>query len=243
MLTGFEALAREQDNAIRRPIACALLLTGPLMLCILGELFVMPSLWAGVLIALSVCCYGIDRVRWGVAFGLAAVFCRELALPYCLVAMALAWWHRRRGELLVWTAGLAAFFILFGLHCLYVSGLIDPADRAHPQGWLRLGGAGFVISTVQMNAYLLLLPQWVTALYFTAAMFGFAGWNTPMGERCGLSVCLFAIAFAVVGQEFNQYWGLLVAPLLCFGVVRFPASLRDVYCRAAAGSRFAIGAT
>ena len=35
-----------------------------------------------------------------------------------------------------------------------MSGLIDPADRAHAHGWLQLGGAGFVISTVQVNAYL-----------------------------------------------------------------------------------------
>jgi hypothetical protein len=39
-------------------------------------------------------------------------------------------------------------------------------------------------------------------------------------------------AFAVVGQNFNQYWGSLIAPLLCFGVARFPASLWDM-CRTA----------
>ena len=49
----------------------------------------MPSLWAGVLIGLSICAYGIDRPRTGVALGLAAVFIRELAMPYCLVAAAM----------------------------------------------------------------------------------------------------------------------------------------------------------
>ena len=48
-----------------------------------------------------------------------------------------------------------------------------------------------------------------------------------MGQRAGLTVCAFAVAFSVAGHEFNQYWGSLMAPLLCFGVVRFPASLRD----------------
>jgi hypothetical protein len=56
--------------------------------------------------------------------------------------------------------------------------------------------------------------------------------GTPLGTRIGLTVCLFLIAFAAVGQSFNQYWGALVAPLLCFGVVRFPMSLVDL-CRAA----------
>jgi hypothetical protein len=83
-----------------------------------------------------------------------------------------------------------------------------------------------------MNAYLLLLPPWVTALYFAAAMFGFAGWHTSLGTRIGLTTCLYVMAFAVAGQDFNQYWGSIIAPLLCFGVVRSPASMRDL-CRAA----------
>ena len=66
---------------------------------------------------------------------------------------------------------------------------------------------GFVISIAQMNAYLLLLPQWVTAIYLTAALVGLAGWNTPLGTRIGLAVCLYLMAFAAVGQSFNQYWG------------------------------------
>jgi hypothetical protein len=80
-----------------------------------------------------------------------------------------------------------------------------------------------------MTAYLLLLPQWVTALYFVAALLGLAGWHTPLGERVGLTLCLFAVAFACVGQEFNQYWGSLLAPLFCFGVARFPGSLADLW--------------
>jgi len=229
MLTTFESLAREEQNRLRRPIACGLLLTGPLMPCVLGDLFMFPVLWGGVLIALSICAYALDRPRTGVALGIAAVFFRELAMPYCLVAMAIAWWYKRRGELAWWIAGLALFTLCYGLHCLRVSQLITSADQLHKEGWVQFGGAAFVIATAQMNAYLLLLPQWVTALYFVAALFGFAGWHTPMGQRVGLTACAFVVAFAVAGQEFNQYWGSLTAPLLCFGVIRFPASLRDTW--------------
>ena len=209
-----------------------MLLTGPLLPTVLDDLFVVPVLWAGVFIALSVCAYGLNRPYLGVAFGLAAVFFRELALPYCLLGAGIAWWHGRRGELAAWLLGLAAWSAFFAWHWWQVSGLIAPGAIAHQQGWIQLGGAGFVISTAQMNAYLLLLPQWVTALYLVAAMVGLAGWSTPLGTRIGLSVCLYLAAFAVVGQSFNQYWGALIAPLLCFGVVRFPASLADL-CRAA----------
>jgi hypothetical protein len=236
LLLAFESVARDEGNRLARPIACALLLTGPLLPIVLGDLFVLPVLWAGVLIALSVSAYGINRPYWGVVFGLAAIFFRELALPYALLAAAIAWRHRRRGELLAWSLGLAAWLVFFGLHWLQVRSLITPHALAHREGWLQFGGAGFVISTIQMNAYLLLMPQWVTALYFTAAMFGFAGWCTPLGTRIGLTTCLFVAAFAVVGQNFNQYWGSLIAPLLCFGVARSPESLLDLW-RAAQANR------
>jgi hypothetical protein len=232
LVLGFELIAREENNALRRPVALALLMTGPLLPCIIGELFVMPMLWAGVLIALSICAYGVRRPGWGVALGLAAVFFRELALPYCLLAAVLALWYRRRTELLIWIVGLAAWGLFFLFHWSQVAPLIPPDAQAHCEGWLQLGGAGFVIATVRMNAYLLLLPTWVSALYFAAGMLGLAGWRTATGLRTGLTVCLFVVAFAFVGQEFNQYWGCLLAPLWCFGVLRAPASLRDLWQRA-----------
>jgi hypothetical protein len=231
ILAAFEALAREENNVIRRPLACALLLSGPLIPCVLGDLFVMPVLWAGVLVALSICAYGLERPRLGVALGLAAVFVRDLALPYCLLAAAIAYGNRRWKELAAWLLGLAAWGLFFALHWHQVSSLITPDARAHAEGWIQFGGAAFVISTAQMNTYLLLLPQWITALYLAGAMFGLAGWHTPLGLRCGLTVCLYLVAFAVVGHEFNQYWGSLLAPLLCFGVARLPASLHDAYSR------------
>ena len=228
MVAGFEALAREQGHGLGRPIGCALLLSGPMMPCVLGNGFVSPELWAGVLIALSICAYGLNRPYLGVVTGLAAVFFRELAMPYCVVAVGLAWHGGRQREVWAWTVGLGAWLVFYGLHCGEVLAWIPSGAVAHSQGWVRLGGAAFVISTVQMNAYLILLPQWVTALYFMASMLGLAGWHTPLGLRTGLTVSLFVTAFSMVGQEFNQYWGSLAAPLFCFGLVRFPGSLRDL---------------
>jgi hypothetical protein len=231
ILAAYEALSREGN--LWRARACSLLLTGPLALCLLGDIFVMPVIWAGVLIALSLCAYGLGRPNWGLMLALSAAFCRELALPYCLLCAALAWWHHRPRELAAWVAGLAAWGVYFGLHWLRVAQLTPPDALAHREGWIQFGGATFVLCTVQMNLYLLLLPQWVAALYFSAAMFGFAGWHTPLGQRVGLAASLFVAAFGVVGQEFNQYWGTLYAPLLCFGLVRFPGSLWDLWKAAA----------
>jgi hypothetical protein len=252
LLMAFEALAREENarqgigsepgrqtivdhrrprcvGPLLRPAACVLWLIGPVLPTILGDAFVMPVLWAGVLIGLSVCAYGVNRPWLGVTFGLAAVFFRELALPYCLLCAAMAWRQGRRTELAAWGLGLLAWLAFFALHWWQVSGLIAVGARAHRQGWIQFGGAEFVIATVRMNAYLLALPPWITAIYLVAAMVGLGGWSTPLGTRIGLSTCLFVVGFAVVGQSFNQYWGSLVAPLLCFGVARFPASLGDLW--------------
>ncbi len=40
---------------------------------------------------------------------------------------------------------------------------------------------------------------------------------------------LYLVVFLVVGKDVNQYWGTLIAPLLCFGVVRSQASLDDLW--------------
>jgi len=228
----FEAVAREREGHIGRPLATALLLTGPLMPCVLSDLFVMPVLWAGVLIGLSVCAYGTNHRAWAVVFGLAAVFLRELAMPYVAVAAGLALWQRQWRETAAWGTGLAAFAVCYGWHLVHVAGLIGPGDASHSESWLQLGGMGFLIAAAQMNAYLVLLPEWASALFLGAAVIGFAGWNTPLGQRVGLTACLFLAAFAAVGHDFNQYWGSLFAPLLCFGAARAPVSLRELWAAA-----------
>jgi hypothetical protein len=232
LLAAFEASSRQQSNIYRGALPLVLLMCGPLLPCLLGDLYVMPVLWAGMLIGLSVCAYGLERPYLGATAGVAAVFFRELALPYCLLGALLAAWQRRRGELLVWLAGMAGWACFFALHWLEVKQMIGPQAVAHREGWVQFGGLAFVQATMQMNACLLLLPQWVTALYFAAAMLGLAGWHSPLGLRTTLTVCLFAVAFSIVGHDFNRYWGLLVAPLVCFGVVRFPASLADLFAAA-----------
>ncbi len=59
-------------------------------------------------------------------------------------------------------------------------------------------------------------------------MLGLTGWDSPAGRRIAAATAGYAVGLSLVGQEFNQYWGALVAPLWCFGVARFPAVLRDL---------------
>jgi hypothetical protein len=216
-----------QEAGVRQAALGALLLVGAIMPCLLGDLVVMSELWSGVLIALSAVCFGIQRTTAGVVAAVAALFFRELAAPYVLVCLALAAGGRRYRELALWAAGLAAYAAFFGAHVWQVLPRASGADIAQVHGWIRFGGAGFLISTAQMNAFLIVLPQWVSAIYLPAVLAGCATWNTPAGRRIGWTIALYAIAFSAVGNDFNQYWGSMTAPLYCLAACRLPATIRQ----------------
>lgn len=231
-LLAIHLLARE--GQIGHGIFCGLLMVGAVLPCVLDDLYVMHELWAGVLIALSVLAHGLRRNGWAIALGFAALLVRELAAPYCVVCCLMAISERRWREVSAWGVAAVAYAIWYGMHIGQVLPRIGPNALAHTDGWVRFGGAAFVVSVAQVNAYLLQLPQWVTGIYLALAMIGFAGWTTPWGQRAGLTAAVYLGGFAIIGNPFNQYWGSLIAPLLCLGVAQAPAAFRDLWQRATA---------
>ncbi len=220
------------DQGLRRGIFCGLWLVGALLPCFLGDLYVMHELWAGTLILISVLAYGRDRWVWGAALGFAALTFRELAAPYCGLCLAMAVADRRRKEVGFWGVAGVVYAVGYAVHISQVLPRIAPDAHSHTDGWLCLGGAAFVISLAQMNAFLLLLPQWITALCLAAALVGFAGWTAPWGRRVVLAASLYLALFAAVGQPFNQYWGAMITPLLCLGIAQAPTALTTLWRQA-----------
>jgi hypothetical protein len=43
-----------------------------------------------------------------------------------------------------------------------------------------------------------------------------------------MAAATYVLLFGFVGQDFNQYWGSLIAPLLCLGLAWSAAALRDL---------------
>ncbi len=226
----FGLLADEAD--LGPAILAVLLLMGALLPCFLGRPVLSAELWSGVLLALSAVSFGRGQRAAGVIAGVTALVFRELAAPYCLLCIGLAAAERRWRELAWWSVGLAGYGLFYAFHLSQVLPRITPEATAHADGWLRFGGAGFLISTAQMNAFLLLLPQWVTGIYLACALLGAATWNTPAGRLIGGTVALYVVAFSVVGNDFNQYWGSQIAPLLCLPAALAPAALRQLWRRA-----------
>jgi hypothetical protein len=225
MLAAYAAVQREGGTS--RAAAAVLLLAGVFLWCVDGDAFLAQELWAGLLIALSICAYALGRRRAGMAAGLGALFFRELALPYCIIALGLAARQKRWREAAGWLCGLLAYAVFLTYHAFQVSARISPGDRL-PGSWVQFGSIPFLLATCRMNQFLLVLPLWVSALYLPLSLFGLAGWRGEMGLRCALTACAYVAAFAVLGQPFNDYWGLLYAPLLPFGLVWAPTAVRDL---------------
>jgi hypothetical protein len=206
-------------------LVLALLLVGVLAWCIDGQAFLAQEVWVAVLLTLALACYGLDRPWLGLAACAAALFIRELALPFTVLAAWRAWREGRRREVLAWAVVWTGFVAFFAWHAARVAAVAPAVPAEATDSWLQWGGLGFVLRTVQMNQWLFNLPLWVSALVFPLALAGLLGWDDRKGALAALTVLVYAGAFLVVGKPFNIYWGLLFAPALPFGIVRAPRAL------------------
>jgi hypothetical protein len=221
---------RLMDETAGRATALLLvvILTLSLAACAAPGAVLFAEVPAGVLILLSALAYGLGRPGWGLLAAVAALFLRELAAPYILVSIWLAWRQGRRRELVAWALALAAYGAYFLWHAGMVQAQLGPADVAYPEGWVQWGGLGFMLSTAAFNGLLVAQPIWVTAIVLPLSLVGLAGWRGPMASRIGLTVGAYLLLFLVIGKPFNTYWGALYTPLLMFGLAQFPAAARDL---------------
>ena len=163
---------------IVRALVCSALLTGCLAWCVKGDTFFYTEVWAGALIALSALAYGVGQRALGAVAGLAALFFRELALPYCIVSLLLAGWERNRRESLFWIIGLAVYGVFMIWHVLQVIPRIPSTGEAFGfQNRLHFGGMPFVLGTCRMNLFLTVAPAWVSAFYLSLSLLGLASWQ------------------------------------------------------------------
>jgi hypothetical protein len=228
-LMAYATLARQGSGPVASAVAL-LLMMGTFSYSFIGDTYLYYELWAGTLIALSICAYDLGRRPLGVATGLLALFLRELALPYALISWLIAWRQGRRREAAAWAVGLAFYSVSLILHILAVMPRI-PAARGTFNGssWVHFGGPAFLLATCRINLLLLASPPWVVALYLPLCLLGLLGWRGETSLRIGLIVAFYLAAFSVLGALFNFYWGLLYGLLLPFGLAWAPASLRDLW--------------
>jgi len=171
---------------------------------------------AGTLILVSVAAYGNGWRVPGLVAALLALFLRELAAPYVVVAIVLALREKRWREVRLWALGLVAYAVYFGWHCWMVSQQLGPMDRAYGDGWLQFGGLGFILATVGFNGLWSLGPLWLPAVLLPLGLLGLWAW--PKGTLALATAVVFVVLFAAVGKPFNYYWGALYTPVLMLGL-------------------------
>jgi hypothetical protein len=234
---GMAFAGQVRHGGLVQAFVTTVLLFGVVHWAIDGEAFFAQEVWAAAFLIISVSAISL-RWNWlAIAAGLAALYFRELALPYCLVACALTAWQRRWRETVGWTLGIALFFLFLGWHVGQVHAQLAAADAtssASLSQWLQVGGLDFILLTVRLNSLLFAAPAAILWLYLLVGLFGLARRNDDTSMLCGLATLAYVAAFAIVGRPWNFYWGLLYAPLLPWGVAHAPAAFAQLI-RAARG--------
>jgi hypothetical protein len=187
--------------------------------------------WAGLCLGLSAIAYARRRETTGAGWALLALFIRELAAPYCVVAVLIALSRKRWRELGLWLGGAILYGAYFGAHLWQVLQHVLPADRGHGHSWLYGGGLPFVLKVWQMNGLL----QAASALIFSLVVVaGVAAWwakKMPLHVRA--TVLVYSVLFLFVGLPFNTYWGELIAPLVGLWLAYAPIGLNTLWALAA----------
>jgi hypothetical protein len=169
----------------------------------------LPELWAGIFLLLSVLGYSLGALRLAVCCAVAAVCARELAMPYVAVCAALALRERRMQEVRWYAVGLALFAVYYMVHIAIARTHIQPGDMAHTNSWVAFGGWPFVVSTTALGGWHILFPRWTGAI---GAVLVMASVWSAAERHVKIIALTYLCLFCVVGQAFNNSWGLLTGP-------------------------------
>jgi hypothetical protein len=191
-------------------IAGLLLQNGVVTALWLSDLLIMPEPLAGGLIALSVLVSLRGSSAASVLLGSAALFVRELAVPYVAIRLAWAMWNRQWREAIGWSLGLGVYGLFLLWHIGQVHHVMPPHPTWHAAPYIQFGGLRFVLATLRTNLWLHALPWWTTPLALVAALLG--AWSAP--PVVSLPILGYLAAFGIAGQPFNWYWGWLPGMLL-----------------------------
>jgi hypothetical protein len=176
--------------------------------------FTLHETWAGLCIALSVILYAFQRFTPAALAIIAGLFVRELVAPYALACAVISVYRRRRSEMVVFAIGGMAWLSFHAWHAMAATNAMAAGALEHPS-WIQWGGPRFFLATVGFGGWLYLLPPWVSAI--AAVLLVASIWSPLNASHARIGAFTYATFFMVAGQQFNQYWGLLVAPTWSIG--------------------------
>jgi hypothetical protein len=203
-------LILKASRLLRREMFGPLLVINAVLPAAVAQSVFLFEIWVGILIALSALAYATEKHIQGVLWGLTALFVRELAAPYCVLATFIAIRERRWREVAAWCAGATAYGVLFAVHTWHVIEHLGPGDPTQPQNWLYGGGVPFLLQTWRTNGLFMYLPRPAFALVVVAIVGSW--WSPKMPRYARSAVLLYSICFLMIGLPINTYWGFVLAP-------------------------------
>lgn len=206
-------------------VAASLLLIGGMTALIGSEATIMPEIWAGLLIALSLALRGGGRVIEAIAIGLAAALLREIAGLYLLLMAALAWRDGERREAAGWLCAVGIFAAVLGFHLHAAHRTGWPIDAAPP--W-HMPEPGFALGALASSSALAALPLALGASLAVLAVAGWSAWRDPLAVRTAATLAGFLALIAIFAPAGDGDWALLVAPVSLIGLVFAADAVRDL---------------
>lgn len=230
-LAWWRRLAEEPGGAGHRMLAMTLLLVGSGFLTV-RYFHVLHELWAGGLLALA---FGLhrpgQRFAGAVLAAALALAIRETALPFILLAGAMAAWRRDWRECLAWTGLAAAFVAVWSLHLELIAAQVRPGDPLGPP-WITLRGLSGALSALILPTPLRFLPAALAGPVMVLTLFGWSAWRSAAGSFGTLLLLGYSLFFMIAGRPENWYWGALLTPVVFVGLAFAPSGLRSLVERA-----------
>lgn len=227
-LAWWRRLSDEPGGRAHRLLAMILLLGGANFVLV-RYFHVLHELWAGGLLALAFALHRPGQ-RWLAALLVAALALaiRETALPFVLLAAAMAGWRRDGRECLAWIALAGVFVAGWAWHLHQIALLVQPGD---PQSapWLTLRGLSGLTSLYVLPTPLRFLPAALAGPVVVLCLFGWSGWKSAAGTFGTLLLLGYGLGFMIAGRPENWYWGALVTPVLFIGLAFVPLALRSIW--------------
>jgi hypothetical protein len=183
------------------------------------------DLWAGILIALSLGLYNTNRIL-SVIFGLLALTLRIHVVPFILVMGFFALSDKRLRESIIWFGSVGLFVIYVAIHAYFVSKHVTDADPT--KTWTSFGGWPFVISTTRWTLPGVIGLSSISSVLLPVSLLSLAVLQNTSARRASGTMLLYCLAFMIMGNPNNDYWGLLYSPLWAVGVACAPKTIKEL---------------
>ncbi|MBJ6122017.1 hypothetical protein [Sphingomonas mollis] len=206
-----------------RAVTLALLIAG-VASAVRADLAVMPEVWAGLLIALSLAVRHPGRWLEAAALGLAAALLHGVAALYLIVMAAWAWRDHGRREAIGWVLAIAALLPVLALHGQAAAAVVGPLDTA-TMFWQAMVNPVNALGTLAAMTYAAALPAGVGAVLVLVSLIGWTTWRDDAARRVATTLVVF-IAVVIVGG--SAATALLVAPVALLGLAFVPDLLREL---------------